>query len=102
MRPLMKLDEVALALNVSLNTARRWASEYPNKLPPRTRLPAKGWRCRPEDLEAWLSAYNGFDGFESQDQSKVEVEITTESLTTQEPDRPSAREFFRNHKNRLK
>lgn len=101
MRPLLKLEDVASLLNVSVKTVNRWASVNPEKLPPRTILPGtRIWRCRPEDLDRWLNEANGISPDEPVEPEAPHHVKKTDYEVPVQPERITPQEFFRKRRNR--
>lgn len=100
MRPLLKLEDVAVLLSLSRKTVQKWASVHPEKLPPRTLLPGTNrWRCRPEDFENWLNVANGIHP----EPLEPMVQPDLKKADDKEPEKPeliSRMEFFRKRRNR--
>ncbi len=101
MRPLLKLEDVAGLLNVSVKTVNHWASVNPEKLPPRTILPGtRIWRCRPEDLDRWLNEANGISPDEPVEPEAIPNVKNTDCDVPVQPEKITPREFFRKRRNR--
>lgn len=57
MKLVLDVHGLAEAISMPIGTVHQYASKYPEKLPPRLRVPGRKLRWAVKDVEAWIEAH---------------------------------------------